>query len=389
MPGIAQGFGDARLRMPWWLLGALIERSSNDEIRTALNKYPQAAQVSTSTVSDPGDDIDITNTINGVDVTYNTGTGEALDTIGAGIEAAINAEPLVRGQVTASYDADTDVLTLTGNTPGVAFTWTESSGAMTTPSEDTAADAADPIEFGRAVCRVGHQDTDELVAKAASGLFTAQVITASIAFVDAAVITIRVYEVRGVERVLIAAVDEASATNRDTTVDALVALLETALPANSVSAAADNASATAIVFTAEVAGLEFDVEIEAGHEGASLPAVSVAYTTGPSEATSFHRAFRGITLRDQAIGAETIAGTEQRYLANSALAYVRRGVVAVESSQSPGAGDIVYVELGVTADNGKFFTDDSATRIAVSRQVLRWELDANTATGSLAALRVL
>lgn len=384
---ITQGFGAVRSRMPWWILGGLVERSSNDEIRSAINESPQAKQVTTVAVSDPGDDVDVTITINSVDVTYNTGTGAAAADIATGLAAAINAEPLVRGQVVASAASTT--LTLTGVTPGESFTVTEDDGALSSVTTTTAADEADPIEFGRAVIRTGYSDTDELVAKAASSAFTAQVITADIAYVASAVISVRVYEIRGAERVLIASVDEASATSQDATIDALVALLNAALPANSVLAAANDATATAIVFTAEVAGLEFAVEVEAGHEGASLPAVSVANTTGPSAATSFHRAFRGVAIRDQASEPTAIAGTQQQYAGNSSLSYCRKGLVAVESAEAISPGATVYVELGVTADNGKFFAADSATRIGLARSLATWELDANSDTGSLAALRLM
>lgn len=387
---VSQGFGAVRSSMPWWILGALIERSSNDEIRTALNQHPQAAEVWTADITDPGDDIEMSIVVNGVTVTYDTGTGGDADSIGAGLAAAINAEPLVRGQVTASFDAGTDVLTLTGNTAGQAFTASEDSSGIASLAQSVAADSADPIEFGRAVIRTGFQKTDELVVLAASARFDAQVITITPSgYVAGAILTARVYEVRGAERVLLAEVSETSATDLDTTLDALAAGLNAALPAASVVVAATPATATALTFTAEVGGLEIEAELASDDSGASIPTSAKAYTTGPSEATSFHRAFRGVVMRDHATEATTIGGTETQVPANGALSYVRKGPIAVASAEAITAGADVFVELGVTADLGKFFAAGSATRVAVSRARAVWERDADTNTGSLAALRLL
>ncbi len=387
---IAQGFGDVRSRMPWWILGGLVE-SVNYERCTALNKYPQAAQVTTVTVTDQGDNDTVTITINDVDIDINTDTGGDAASIGADLAEAINEEPLVRGKVTATFDTAT--LTLTGNTPGVAFDVSianDTSTVLSAVTETTAADAADPIEFGRAVMRTGHQNTDELVAKVTTGLFTAQVITITPSgYVASSKLRVAVYEVRGSERVLLADVTETSATDLNTTLDALATSLNAQLPANSVVAASTPATATAITLTAEVPGAEIAVDVGAGDEGASVPTWTVAATTGPSEATSLHRALRGVALRAQGVGAATIAGNEQQCPANGALAYVRKGVVAVESAQSITAGDTVYVETAAGASAGKFYNSSSSTRVALSRARAVWERDANTGTGSLAALRLM
>src|SRR5688572_3692025 len=101
MGTISQKATDVRNRMRQGKPGAWAERSSTDEYFTGLNQNPQAKQVTTVTLTDQGDDDDVVITINGIDVTYNTGTGKSLATIGAEFAAAINAEPLVRGQVVA------------------------------------------------------------------------------------------------------------------------------------------------------------------------------------------------------------------------------------------------------------------------------------------------
>lgn len=395
MATIVQSYGDVRSRMPWWVLGQLVEASSNDEKRDAINASPQATQVTSFVVTDPGDDTTVTVTIGpvggtGVAVSVNTGTGLAAPAIAALLVAAIDAEPLVRGLVTPSLSTAT--ITLTGRWPGRGFTVSATTPAsIGSVTEVTAVDEADPIPFGRGVIRPvpGFQNTDELCALAKSSSLTAQVQTITVAYIASAVLNAKVYEVRGGEEYLLAEANTTSATDRDTTIDALVALLEARLPANTVAVTADNASATALVFTSEVAGLEFRAVITHTSGGASVPAISSANTTGPSEATSIHRALRGVTLRDQAVPAITVGGTEQQYPGNSVVGYLRRGLIAVESAEAITTGDTVYIELGVTADNGKFFKASSATRVALSRAVARWEIDADTNTGSLAALRLM
>lgn len=386
---ISQGVSDVRSRSRQGKPGQWVERGFTEEYFTGLNQSPQAVQVSTVTLTDQGDDDDVIITINGIDVTINTGTGLSLAQIGAALAAAINAEPLVRGQVAASFDTAT--LTLTGVVPGLAFTLSIASDPDTVLSADTAvtaADAADPIPFGRAVMMTGFNtgESEKLVALAASTVFTAQVATATIAYVEDAVIRIKVYEVSGSERTIIADVSEASAVNRDTTVDALVVLLNADLPTNSVLAAADNATATGIVFTAEVLGLEFEVEVFAGHEGATLPATSVAATTGPSFATSIGRSICGVSLYSHTDPASSTG--EGEYAGNAGVLVASKGKVWVECDETVVHGGTVFVEMGVSADNGKLYAAASSTRVALSRRVAVWERDGLAAGDSIAAVRL-
>lgn len=388
MPGIYQGYADVLTSMPWWILGQLTEGGSNNEIRTAINAYPQAVEVTTVTVTDTGvDSQDISIVINGVTVTSTSGVGQTLAQIGAALAVAINAEPRVRGQVVASFDTAT--LTLTGLTPGVPITVTEADGALSAVTEVTASASAAVIEFGRAVVYQGRRGTDELVAKCASGLFTAQVITVTPTFISLAVLTASVYEVRGAERHLLFSVSESSASSLAVTLAALLASLNTGLTAASAGITVTG-GVTNLVFTATKPGLEFDVDMIAGDEGASVPTAPKVFTTGPSVTTSFHRAFRGVAVESRGQGAVTIGGNENQYPANSALAYVRRTehAVVVESAEAIVVGDRVYVETGVTADNGKFYNTSGATRLAISRQYAVWELKGDTNTGDLAALRL-
>ncbi len=373
----SQGFGDVRATARQGQVGDWAKVSHLNAFQTGINSVPQAAQVTTSTVTDPGDNVDITITINGVDVTYNTGTGGDADSIGAGLATAINAEPLVRGAVTATFDAGTDVLTLTGNLPGDTFTVTEASGALSAPST-TAAVVAEDIPFARVVVRTGQSPTgpEDLVGLAKLPRFTAQV--ATIAGYAAAApdsgTRIIVTEVRGSERILLA---DVGVGGLNLTTD--VATLQTALGARPVTVTESGAD---MVFTADVAGLEFEVEV------AATAPVDVVATTGPSEATSLHRALIGISMYSPNDEAATIGGEEGRYVANRGVRVAVRGEVWVDSTQSPDPSDAVYVELADGSDSGKLFNTTSATRLALGRNIAQWRRVATPSTDAAAAVHL-
>lgn len=388
---VSQTMNDTRARARMGLVGDWCMLSHLNRAGFGINQDPQAAQVSTVTVADQGDGVTIVLTINSVDVTISTGTGLALAAIGALLAAAVNAEPLVRGQVAATFDTAT--LTLTGLTPGEAFTVSiasDPSSSLSAVTEVTAADDANAIPFGRAIVSQGFRSTEgeRLVALADVSQFVPQVVTASIAYVASAVIRVKVMEVRGDERILLAEVSEASATDRDATIDALVALLNTALPATSVLVAADNATGTALVFTAEKDGLEFAVEVFAGHEGASLPAVTITETTGPSVATSLNRAFCGVSIYSTDDAAPTVGATAAEYAANAGVRYAQSGPVWVSNAEAVTEGGVVYVELAAGASAGKLYAATGSTRVALSRQLARWDRAGLVAADSLAAVRL-
>ena len=385
---ISQGFDDVRARARQGIPGYWATIGAFDITADGINASPQASQVDTVTATGATNDKTYTITVNSVDVSYTADASATVAEIADGLAAAVNAEPLVRGQVAAVSDA-VDTLTLTGLTPGVAFTITEADAQLTTASVTTSAEA-DPIGFGLAVISQGYRsdEGERLVALAKSSLFTPQVATLSIAYVAGAIITVSVYEVRGSERVLLASVAETSATDQDTTIDALVANLEALLPANSVAAAADAGAATAIVFTAEVAGLQFAVEHSVDDSGASIPAITLAATTGPSLATSLHMAFVGASLYSEVDPTATIGGTVAQYAGNSGVVFAQRGELSVESDEAPTEGGTVYVELAAGATAGRFYAADSATRVALPSHAVHWSRDGITAADSLAAIRL-
>lgn len=375
MSGIAQTFGDVRSTLVVGLLGAWAALSHLNKYATAWNASPQAAEVTTVTVTTTSGTAGQIHTLTlsgGETVSYTTTGSEASTAaIAAAFADAINQEPLVRGRATASVASA--VITLTGNYPGdalgVAFTASGVSGAAASLSTTTAADDADPIAFARAIIDKG-RDTggEKLCALAASSAFTAQADTWDLTYDAGAVVNVAIFRVDGEGKTLIADISHAMASDLNTSVDAIVTELNAALPANSVIAS--NVSDD-LVLTAEVAGLEFETVISA--ETASVAPARTA--GGASRLTSFVRAFLGFSLESSNDPATTIGGTTASYAGNAGVRYAIKGPVYAASTEAS-AGDSVFVELGSGDDTGKFFATASSTRVALSRSVARWDSDA-------------
>jgi hypothetical protein len=229
---------------------------------------------------------------------------------------------------------------------------------------------------------------DELGALAASAVLTAQVQTIAVTYVASNVLRARIWEIRGGEETLLAEREVTAATDLDTTLDALVAALEASLPANTVSVTANNATATAVVFTAEIAGFEFRAEIARVSGGASEPTITSTNTTGPSPSTSIHRALRGVSMRPLDEECATIGGTAPQWPANKGVVVAKEGPLYVDSPTGVTAGAPAYIELGAGTDTGKFFMTGSATRVRLPRSLVEWVRDGSVAADALAVLRL-
>jgi hypothetical protein len=215
--------------------GQKVYTSHLDRSDTLLNSSPQAVQVSTATVTGATNDKAYILTINGIDVTFTSDASATLQEIANGLADAVNAEPLVRGQVSAVSD-NVDTVTLTGLTPGLAFTLTEADAELTTALVTAAASAA-AVPFARAVIDQGFaaNGIDRLGALAAAVLFTAQVATISVVFGALDEYRVRVRDADSGD--LLAEVLVAANTDSATTASDIATALNAALPANSVLAA--------------------------------------------------------------------------------------------------------------------------------------------------------
>lgn len=363
---------DVRDRRPQAKIGAVILSALMAKI-DLFNDASQANQSDTITIDTAADDTDYTVTIDGIDVVYTSGTGATTTSIATGLSDAINAEPLVRGKVAASAAAA--VVTLEGTYPGISYTLAESDANLSTASVTSAADAS-AIEFGRLVVSTGFvtDEAYETGALAASSQFTAQVDTILTPFVA----TAEYHAAVTVEGATYHAQVTAD-TDADTTGAALAAALNDILPADTVIAAG---AAGGLTLTAEVAGLEFSTTIGASDDGATVPAVSLTSTVSAS--TSLARATKGVSLYSAEIEAQTVAGDDPAYPGNSGVKALSRGLVWVESTEAPSAGDPVYVEMS-GADAGRFYATDGATRIRL--EGASWVRDALSGD-DLALLRV-
>lgn len=383
--GFSQGFGDVRARARQGLNGNFAKVSHLNAFLTGINESPQSKQVTTINVADVGDDVSVVLTINGMPVAYNSGTGRDQDANGLALVAAINAESLVRGAVVPTYAAG--VLTLTGKLPGDTFTVViTTAGGMLSGLVTVAANTADDIPFGRAVLFQGTNpgEVEDLVALAKLPRFTPQVLTVTVVTGQANARIATLYEILGDERVVLAQVGFTGSATAANEATAIAQALNAALPTNTVVATTSTAD---LILTAEVAGLEFELDIQTT-VGATVAVYTIVPTTGPSFSTSFHRAFVGISLYSAADESATIGGLEGRYVANRGITYAVRGEIYLTNDQRPATNDPVYVELADGDDSGKFFNTPSTTRLRVTRGIAQWRRNATLASDNLTVLHI-
>jgi hypothetical protein len=389
MPPIAQTAVDAgRVRSPIGLPGDWGAHGDFDKWVTLWNASPQAKKVVTTTITDPGDGVNITITVENVAVTVSS-TGLDATGIAAALALAINMEPRIRANVIAS--SAVAVLTLTGLNEGYDFQVSEADANLSTPTVVTAAASSAAVPCGRAMIsrdRNGTWTSERLGALAASALLTAQVITISVAYQASEVLEANVYAVRGGEKELIATARVVSATSQDATLDALATALTTALTGLPVTVASAPASATGLVFTASLPGFEFDADVLPLGGAGTQPAITKAYTTGPNPATSIHRALAGVSLRPQDEMAASVLATDVEWPGGRGVRAGIQGEVIVACAEAVIEGSPVFVELGVTADNGKFFLASSATRVQLPRALAFWTRRGYPAGDGVGAIRI-
>lgn len=343
---------------------------------TGINENPQRVEVWTATVNtDPGDNTDIVFrfTLGGesvVDVTVNTGTNNGVNEIAQLIVDAVNFDGLVRGQIIPTVSgAD---LTFTGINPGDAFQVavpTNPSTAITSVAQSQAALTADPVISGHAVVILGYNNTNEsgefpefLATTAAETIFTPQVQTLTVDTGEAVDMSVIIERVMGDEREVIASDTVTGNATANTQATSLRNAINAMMPANSVVASGTGAD---IICTAEVAGLEFDVTITAA-------GVSKVNTTGPTPATSLHRAWGGVAMYSLSDEAPVIGGKVVSHPPGDGFRFAQGGKLVVETAEQVAYGETVYVELGTT-DTGKLFRTDGDDRVKLGRAFARWE----------------
>lgn len=337
-----------------------------NRVITGLNNTPAASKVITVTVTDPGDGVDIAYAILDADgdviasLTTNTGTGNGANEIAALIAIDINADADARGLVSA--ESSTNTVIVTGGFPGFDFGFDDSSASLSEATTTAAAEAADiPFGVGCLLLSIpqdaqptsGYNRPDYMVGRASNALLTAQADVLTPLAVNDATYHVTV-EVDGLTYVASTTAD-ASATVKEI-VEALVAVLNGILPANTVVATEDDA---AITLTSELAGKPFKVGAGSNAAGATW-----THTTNAGLLTDINKALLGVAhIADDNENA-TISATEAVYPANAGVKILECGFIAVENSQGVSLGQAVYIELDSgSANRGKFFNSSSSTRV--------------------------
>lgn len=351
------------------------------------NKNPQAKQVSTITVGGATNDTVYTVTVGGSASTYTSDASATAAEIHAGLVAAINANPVARGQMVASGTSPS--LVLTGVYPGQAITVTVNdagTGDLGTVAATTAAATADSVGFGKAMVNNGYTaDRPDMIGHVPSTAdFTAQVITYTYTGVttgDEVSLEVLFQGQRFVETTTYATSQTATLAALVTAMDVI---LDAAFGAGLSILLASNA--TTITLTSDIAGSKFDAVSAVDGTGT----VVKAYTTPPSAATSLEEIFAGFSKRRTDIEDATLAGDDPAYPANIGVETVTRGLGYVSNSQGVTFGQNVYVDLGAaSATKGDFFNSAAAGRVWLPVSKARWERDEySTSSNDVAVLRV-
>jgi len=359
-------------RRPQAPYGGLMESNPLDVIRNLMNQDPQAQEVRTITVTGATNSTAYIIVVDGRSVTYTSDASATIAEIADGLAAACIVDPIANASAAAVSDG-VSVVTFTARQRGVAFTLT-TANAQLTAALVTAAASADAVPFGRVMISQATDSQDpnepaEIGIMAKSTAFTAQVVTVTPTYVANAEYTAKVRDMQ-TGRIIA----DFTAVGDTSLADLLAELevgLDTQLPANTVEVT-DPAS-TSLVFTAELAGYEFDVEFGVGEQGASTPTFTNVQTTGPSPSTSLQRAIAGISLHSGRVEANTVAGADAQYDANEQVDVISHGRVFVENSQTIVKGTAVFVELDATSDDrAKCFNTTSATRVQLPLRMAKW-----------------
>lgn len=358
--------------------GMVADVSQDSEHDVLINSDPQADELYTLVIDTATDDEDYGVNLTDpslVSITIDSGTGSTTTTVAAAIAAAWNAAPQARGIAVAV--AVTTTVTFTAVYPGVAFVMEEdeNAGKMTLTNTTDAAEA-DTVPFGRAMISVAYQadEADQLGILAKSSSLVAQVDTFTVIFEATEVYLIDITIEGQAYKVHVPA-----NTNSDTTATDIRTAVNAIMPANSVIA---SGATDQVILTSELAGKGFVTDY-----GTQLsPDVNLVKDSSTNGVTTdFDQAFAGISTFSADTQQLAIDTESAEYAANAGVDVLQRGKIWVENTESISLGDAVYVELGVTADNGKFFAAASATRHRVDPKLLKWRRADHGASGAWSA----
>jgi len=353
------GARDVRSRSIQALIGTWAFLSPLNDEMTVINSDPQATQIDTITINTGTNNHEYTLEIEGVEISYTADSSTSTTEVATGIAAAWN-DSADAGQY-AYAESSSAVVTITGLTPDLAYT-IDQVDALCTLANTQAAAPASTVPIGRLMVSLGYE-TDEagkLAVLCKSSKLVAQVDTLAVTYASGEVYYVGI-TIEGVRYSVAVAAD----TDTATTQAAIVTAINAMMPTYTVLAAGSSPNVT---LTAEVAGKAFVVDL--GLKSGTTARLTITHTTA-SLLTDVNRALVGISKWWSALESSTIGDSTPVWPANNGVIVAKRGQLWVANSQSPAEGDKVYVETGVTADNGKLFNSPSATRILLTNA--RWE----------------
>jgi len=338
---------------------------------TFANESPQAAQVSTLTLSGVyADGKTFSSDITLADgrtfsISYTTVAGDT-DNTGAAtkLAAAINDHEQVGGQVLAS--AALSVVTLTGRSPGIGFTVAATSADLAAATT-TAAAGADDMPIARVVLTQG--TTTQGSKKAflpKSSILAAQVSTLTVAALTAGQQYAFILEVDGESYPFAVLFD----TDANTSAAAIEAAINGLLPADTILAAV---ATNVVTLTAEVEGKPFTVRPGSG--------LTLAHTTegGLADALSL---LGGVSERPDTLERTDYDADEGVWPALRGFNATVAGKIQVAVPAGAVLGFDVYLETD-GADAGKVYPTAASTRLKLPSWVRWGEHDATNNTALL------
>jgi len=372
LPDTASSLFVRRLRLQA-KIGDLGATDWNARKKTMLNEDPQAVQISTLDSLTPFSIGKVYSfVLLGFAVNYTTLAGDVdLAGVAIGIAAQVNANPDLRGQVTAAPSGN-DV-TITGNQPGAVFDLTAVAELSVTATQG--ATSASEIPFGRLVLSKGysavsHRAADELGRLADSNAFTAQADTITVTYEAGETYIVEIETDDGYRAVFAVPAD----TDDNTTAGDIEAAIDADLVLASKGITADVLGNVVTVNSANAgSGFQSSVGLAADAGVAVITLVS-AYGID----TSLNAAAAGISMQtyddEQSVrGGDTVA-----YRPNEPVKVLTSGLIWVEldsADTAPTLGGSVYVDLTPGATAGRFYTTAAAGRSLLVGAT--WERGAN------------
>lgn len=321
---------------------------------TGLASMGQVVETKTLEVSTNTNGATYTFEVDGITLTATGGSTATLT--GDAIVAAIAANAIVNAAVSASNASGT--VTLTSRNVAQVF-YLLSTDSKLTVANGNAQDIGDDIDFGAGIIKVA-SGSDYLCGQAAASKLTAKAIVITPTAVNSTLYTVdvTVHPLTLAERTYHAEYTSDGSATAQEIVEGLATAVNAVMPANTVIATEDN---TALTLTAEVAGLDFNVGVNANQ--------SVAAATGNTLTSQFV----GISASDD--GSVTVTATDsnsqtRKILGGKVFTFYREGRVIVETESTPSPTLPVCVRVAGTG--ALFSPTPSASYLPLPQYFAKW-----------------